>query len=95
MVLSFSKKLEIFVNDLNTSIEILVNKYGTKSKFTDSKVLVPDDEFCFNLPTFQQWIEEVHCSAFRSNLGHACSFTEIDLEQLCLLYDHLVKKYSN
>lgn len=91
--MNFEEKHQLLVSDIEETISILVAHKGKESKHSSKKVVIPDDEFKFNLDGIgSPYIDEVASDNLICNYGDVYSFDSLETEELCRLADHLRKK---
>lgn len=96
--MTFEEKKDEFFRDIYGTMINLVDEAGQESEHYSDKVIIPDDDFMFNLDVGHpsgSYVIEVTGTELISNYGHKYNFDVLELEVLCELLDHLVEKYSN
>lgn len=93
---TFEQRNDDFVSEMRERIGNLIFHSGVESKSYSEKVLIPEDDFKFNIPNthYNGYVVEVSGSNLICDHGHQYSYDVLEMEELCQLIDHLIKKYS-
>jgi Na+/phosphate symporter len=96
-VFNFEEEREGIIERMKNFVkEIILRGDANISEHDSSECLMPDDDFQFNLSGthYSGYTEEVGEDYLMSNMGNHYAYDNLDMEQLCQLFDHLQEKYK-
>ena len=94
--MGFEAKRQEIISDIKELVRKLIeDNRGVESKQFSKDVLIPDEDYQFNLGThYNGYVTEVTDERLFSNEGNSYFYEQLSMEQICEIADNLENKYG-